>query len=31
VRSTKMRDTDDFEVDRSFASTSEPTGCAVRA
>jgi len=27
----KVRDTDDFDVERSFASTSEPTGSPVRA
>jgi hypothetical protein len=30
VRSTKVRETDDFDVDRAACSTSEPTGSCVR-
>jgi hypothetical protein len=31
VRSTNVRETADFDVDRAASSTSEPTGSAVRA
>src|SRR5439155_848575 len=30
VRSTKLRETDDFDVDRAARSTCEPTGSCVR-